>query len=214
MCSRSTWFFLISDVQIGSIQKLQMTASADKVLHGIIVTDMQRNGQIQTVFQNLTDNQHLPNEVAAFQEIRALFLVPPLHYWNNHFMGYAFLSCKMDGSIFTFSIHLLLFLTSQTKTKLCPDQGSKSCIFNSNGDENNMYVSKVWLRSNTLQSKMQILEKNVHLEDKSGFNNDIYDQKRGVFWDDQAIWSGILNLTVTIPTITDKKNRLFPLLSE
>lgn len=44
-----------------------MTAAADKVLHGIIMRDMQNNGQIQNVFYNWTDNQHLPNEVAGFQ---------------------------------------------------------------------------------------------------------------------------------------------------
>jgi len=46
-----------------------MTAAADKLLHGIIMTDMQKNGQIHNVFYNLTDNQQLPNEVAVFQEI-------------------------------------------------------------------------------------------------------------------------------------------------
>lgn len=141
-----------------------MTAAADKVLHGIIMRDMQNNGQIQNVFYNWTDNQHLPNEVAGLQEIWALISVLLQHYWTIHFLGSAFLSCRMDGSMFTFSIHLSLFLSSQMKTKLCPDQVSKSCIFNFNTDKNNIYVSKVWLPSNTLQSKMQITEKNVHLK--------------------------------------------------
>lgn len=51
------------------------------------------------------------------------------------------------------------------KTKLCPDQVSRSSsFFSSNRDKADMYVSKVWLPSNTLQSKMQILVRNVHLE--------------------------------------------------
>lgn len=46
-----------------------MTAAADKVPHGIIMTGVQKNDQIQNAFYNLTDKQHLANEVAGFQEI-------------------------------------------------------------------------------------------------------------------------------------------------
>lgn len=39
-----------------------MTAAAEKVLHGIVMPEMQKNGQIQNVFYNWIDNQHSPNE--------------------------------------------------------------------------------------------------------------------------------------------------------
>lgn len=173
-----------------------MTAAADKVLHGIIMTDMQKNGQILNVFYNLTDSQHLPNEVAGYQEIWALFLVPPLHYWTNTFLGSAFLSCKMDGSIFTFSIHLLLFLASQMKTKLCPDQFSRSCIFNSNGGKNNMYVSKVWLPSNTYNPRCKYLRKVFTWKAiKSGCNNDLMTRKEGLLFSEMIRPSSLVSWT-------------------
>lgn len=50
---------------------------------------------------------------------------------------------------------LLLFLNSQLKTRLCPYQVSKSCIFNPNGVKSSMYVSKIWLPSNHLQSEIR-----------------------------------------------------------
>lgn len=40
-----------------------MTAAADKVPHGIIVTDMQKNGTIQNAFYKFTDKQQLSSEV-------------------------------------------------------------------------------------------------------------------------------------------------------
>lgn len=103
ICSSCTWFVLISAVWIGCIQKSQMTA-ADKALHGIVVSDMLNNDQIQVVSYSLSDYQHSPNEVCEFQEIWALVLVPPLHYCTNCCLGSALLSCGRDRRSFTIII--------------------------------------------------------------------------------------------------------------
>lgn len=104
------------------------------------------------------------------------------------------------------AVLLLLFLHSQVKTQLCPYQVSKSCIFNPNGVESSMYVSKIWLPSNRLQSEIRRWEK---CSLGSQTNQDEKIDKKRMFviqWSDQAIKHGVLSPRVVTLSISDKKN--------
>lgn len=103
------------------------------------------------------------------------------------------------------AVLLLLFLHSQVKTQLCPYQVSKSCIFNPNGVESSMYVSKIWLPSNRLQSEIRRWEK---CSLGSQTNQDEKIDKKRMFviqWSDQAIKHGVLSPRVVTLSISDKK---------
>lgn len=80
----------------------------------------------------------------------------------------------------------LLFLTLQLKTKPCPNQVSKSCIFSPNGDKSSIYVSKIWPPHNSLQSEMRRWEKIFPWKsNKSGWKN--WEEKRVCY---SVKWSG------------------------
>lgn len=102
-------------------------------------------------------------------------------------------------------VWLLLFLNSELKTELCPYQVSKSCIFNPNGVESSIYVSKIWLPSNCLQSEIRRWEK---CSLGSQTNQDEKIDKKWMFvnqWSDQAIKHGVLNPRVVTLSISDRK---------
>lgn len=88
------------------------------------------------------------------------------------------------------AVLLLLFLHSQVKTQLCPYQVSKSCIFNPNGVESSMYVSKIWLPSNRLQSENKKMRKMFPWKsNKSGWKN--WQEKNvcySVKWSSHQAW--------------------------
>lgn len=107
------------------------------------------------------DNQHLPYEVAEFQEIWALILVLPLLYWANHFLGSAFVSLQIDGWSFLPLAYIYFSNFSVRKKKkpdrtkepqLCSAQMSRSCMFNSKRSKRTMYINNIWLPNNILQS--------------------------------------------------------------
>lgn len=132
--------------------------------------------------------------ISPYQMKGLSFRRSELSFWfllcSSLCLASVFLSCGRDGR--SFAVIISNFPAEKEKN-LCPDQVSKSCIFNPNGDKSSMSVSKIWLPSNRLQSERRRWEK-CSLGSQINQDEKI-DKKRGLLFGEMIRPSSLVSWT-------------------